>query len=121
MVPREMDPSAITPRLVRAPRGSDTVEIEWADGHLGRYPNELLRGYCPCASCQGHSGEIRFLAGRNTVLESLDEIGNYGLSFTWGDGHNSGIYAYRYLRTLCACTTCAPGSLHGRKESLPRE
>jgi DUF971 family protein len=27
-------------------------------------------------------------------------VGNYALSFTWGDSHSSGIYSFRYLRTL---------------------
>ena len=27
-------------------------------------------------------------------------MGNYALSFTWGDSHSSGIYSFRYLRTL---------------------
>jgi DUF971 family protein len=30
----------------------------------------------------------------------LDQVGNYALSFTWGDGHSSGIYTFRYLRGL---------------------
>ena len=115
-----MSDAARTPTLVRAPRGGDTVEIEWADGHHSRYPNELLRGYCPCAGCQGHSGQIRFIAGQNPVIETIEEVGNYGLSFAWGDGHNSGIYTYRYLRGLCACDACLPGSAHARRESLPR-
>src|SRR5690242_8516700 len=112
--------SALTPLEVRAPRGADTLEIDWADGHTSRYANELLRAYCPCAGCQGHSGEIAFRPGGNTALEGIDEVGNYALCFTWGDGHASGIYSYRYLRTLCACAACLPGSAHGRREPLPR-
>jgi DUF971 family protein len=115
-----MDHLATTPRLVRAPRDADTLEIEWADGHVSRYANAFLRGYCPCAGCQGHSGEIRFLPGSNADLENIEEVGNYGLSFTWGDGHNSGIYTYHYLRRICGCDRCLPGSAHARHEPLPR-
>jgi DUF971 family protein len=25
----------------------------------------------------------------------------------WGDGHETGIYSYRYLRELCPCATCS--------------
>lgn len=91
---------ATTPLMVRAPVGADTFEIDWADGGVGRIPNALLRGYCPCASCQGHSGEIRFVAGHNTVIDAIEEVGSYALQLTWGDGHNSGIYTFRYLRSL---------------------
>lgn len=115
-----MSDPRVTPVMVRAPRGSDTFEIEWADGHVGRYPNALVRGYCPCAGCQGHSGTIAYIPGNNTVLDNIEEVGNYGLQLTWGDGHGSGIYTYRYLRNLCACPACLPNSPHERREPLPR-
>lgn len=111
---------ATTPLQVKAPVGADTVEIEWADGHHGVIPNRVLRGYCPCAGCQGHSGDIRFFDGRNTVITTLEEVGAYALGFTWGDGHASGIYTFRFLRRLCACPQCWPDSPMSRREALPR-
>ena len=116
-----LPPSAFVPVTMRAPRGGDTVEIDWADGHTSRYPNELLRGYCPCAGCQGHTGSIGFIPGGNSVIDTIEEIGNYGIGFGWGDGHNSGIYSYVYLRGLCGCATCWPDSPQSRKETLPRK
>ncbi len=116
----DQDPRAIVPQAVRAPMGGDTVEIEWADGHRGILPNALLRGYCPCASCQGHSGQIRFVPGHNAVIDQIEEVGSYALQFTWGDGHNSGIFTFRYLRRLCACPTCLPGSPVEARTEIPR-
>lgn len=116
----ELDARATTPRLVRAPVGSDTVAVEWADGHTGVLPNALLRGYCPCASCQGHSGEIKFVAGGNAEITGIEEVGSYALQFTWGDGHSSGIYSFRYLRRLCACPECYPASAHEARRPIPR-
>ena len=40
---------------VRSPRGARVTEIDWGDGHKGVYPHAVLRGYCPCAGCQGHT------------------------------------------------------------------
>ena len=114
------DTSSLVPTMVRAPRGATTLEIDWADGHTSCYTNELLRGYCPCAGCQGHSGAIEFRPGSNSVLEDIEEVGNYGLCFTWGDGHKSGIYSYRYLRELCICDQCAPSAKAAQHEPLPR-
>ncbi len=112
--------NATTPTAVRAPRGTDVFEIDWADGHRSRYTNELLRGYCPCAGCQGHSGTIRFVPGGNAVLEGIEEVGNYGLGLTWADGHSTGIYTYAYLRRICSCPDCAPDSPHARRDELAR-
>ena len=95
---------------VRSPRGATTTEIDWADGHKGIYPHVILRGYCPCAGCQGHSGTIRFVEPGPTQLEleTVDVVGNYALQLTWLDGHSTGLYSYKYLRALCQCAECQP-------------
>lgn len=97
---------ATTPLEVRAPRGAQVMEIDFEDGHHAVYPHEILRGYCPCALCQGHQGPIRFVPGGDTVLTDLAEVGDYALRLTWADGHSTGIYTYRFLRELCSCAEC---------------
>jgi DUF971 family protein len=97
---------ATTPLEVRAPRGAQVMEIDFEDGHRGVYPHEILRGYCPCALCQGHQGPIRFVPGGDTVLTDLAEVGDYALRMTWADGHSTGIYTFRFLRDLCSCSEC---------------
>jgi DUF971 family protein len=111
------DDAAVTPIEVRAPRGADTLEIDFEDGHRGVYPHEILRGYCPCAVCQGHQGPIRFVAGGDTELSDLAEVGDYALRLTWGDGHATGIYTFRFLRELCCCGQCASDSKYARSFS----
>jgi DUF971 family protein len=126
-----MQPEAKThPTRVKAPRNARVLEIAWADGHMGTYPHDILRGYCPCAGCQGHSGTIRFVPGGelearfkpggDLELRDIEQVGNYALRFEWGDGHSTGIYTFRYLRALCQCDECcAPDQKHERPE-LPR-
>ena len=75
--------------------------IVWDDGQRCELPHEILRGYCPCATCQGHSGTIAFQPGGNLELREIERVGNYALSLAWGDGHSSGIYTFTYLRRLC--------------------
>jgi DUF971 family protein len=90
------------PAEIRAPRGSDRTEVLWADGTSTVITNELLRGYCPCAGCQGHSSTIAFRPGGNPEIDDISEVGNYAICFRWGDGHDSGIYTWEYLRRLGA-------------------
>ncbi len=96
------------PVEVRRLSAERAVQIAWSDGHVSRYDFAYLRGWCPCAGCQGHSGERRYIAAENTDLAKIDIVGNYALSLTWGDGHDTGIYSYRYLRELCPCPACRP-------------
>jgi DUF971 family protein len=92
--------SRTTPTHIAAPHGSKVTKITWADGKRYVYPNELLRGLCPCAHCQGHSGEIQFVPGGNSELRQLEPVGHYALKLVWGDGHETGIYSFTYLREL---------------------
>jgi DUF971 family protein len=89
------------PQIIKAPHGARELEITWDDGRSSRLPHEILRGYCPCASCQGHAGTVRLVPGGNLELLGIERVGNYALCLSWGDGHQSGIYSYRYLSQLC--------------------
>ena len=84
------------------------VRITWDDGHVSEYPFAYLRGWCPCAGCQGHGNEPRYIHAPNSDLMRIGVVGKYALSVAWGDGHDTGIYSYRHLRRLCACQTCRP-------------
>ncbi len=110
-------------KAVRSPRGAKVTEIDWGDGHKGIYPHTILRGYCPCAGCQGHEGTIAFIEPTGdiqTELDQIDPVGNYALRLVWFDGHGSGLYSYRYLRALCHCDECRPGSMKDERGELPR-
>lgn len=89
-----------TPTHVKAPHGASTTEITWGDGARCVYPNTLLRGFCPCAHCQGHGGTIEFVPGGNSDLRGLETVGFYALKLVWGDGHETGLYTFEYLRGL---------------------
>jgi DUF971 family protein len=90
------------PTELKAPHGARVLEIAWADGQRQAYPHEVLRGYCPCATCQGHAGSIAFRPGGNLELRDIEQVGNYAIGLTWGDGHSAGIYSFRFLRELGA-------------------
>ncbi len=93
------------------------MQVTWSDGHVSRYPWSYLRGWCPCAQCQGHSGVRRFRKVTQVRLEHVSVVGRYALSLRWGDGHETGIYTYTYLRELCPC--CREGNSLGPTESSP--
>lgn len=107
-----------TPTAVRAPVGGEVFEIDWADGATGRIPNATLRAYCPCAGCQGHTGTIRFVPGGNAEITTIEEVGAYALGITWGDGHASGIFTFRYLRRLGEL--CADGDFARSRPVIQR-
>jgi len=94
------------PTKIRSPRGATVTEIDWSDGKTTRYAHRTLRGLCPCAQCQGHDRGIRWVEAveraSNLMLEvkDLEQVGNYAVGLSWGDGHSGGIYTFEYLREL---------------------
>jgi DUF971 family protein len=102
-------PATAFPTEIRAPRGTSTMEIDFEDGHTGIYPHRVLRGFCPCAVCQGHSSPIKFRPGGSEELVEIDEVGDYAIRLTWQDGHGTGIFSFPFLRALCSCSECLSG------------
>jgi DUF971 family protein len=84
------------------------LAIKWADGSESYIPLEQLRRHCPCAACKGetdvmgnlYKGPEINLRPESFLLTALARVGTYAIQPTWGDGHNSGIYSYEYLRRL---------------------
>lgn len=94
-----MDKLNPIPVEIRAPRGADNVDIVWDDGQTTRLNHRLLRGYCPCANCQGHEGTLKFVEGDSSELKEIEEVGDYALRFVWPDC-GTGIYTFPHLRRL---------------------
>jgi len=94
----------MTPTEVKNDRAAHAVQMSWDDGSSQTLGYELLRGYCPCAHCQGHgAGPKKFIAPpQNLALEGIKSVGHYALQFSWSDGHSTGIYTFAYLRELGA-------------------
>ncbi|HEX6202158.1 MAG TPA: DUF971 domain-containing protein, partial [Thermoanaerobaculia bacterium] len=107
--PTAVPPTTAAPTLVEARRLPEEgrLRLTWADGHVGELPYDYLRGWCPCAGCQGHGVTIAYQPPPEPVApESIQPVGRYALSILWSDGHGTGIYRFDYLRRLCPCAAC---------------
>lgn len=93
------------------------MRIEWADGHISDYPFSLLRAACPCAQCRGGHENMKaepdaavfqfpYRDDPETRVETVKATGGYGITIVWEDGHDYGIYNWRFLRLLCPCFDC---------------
>lgn len=85
---------------------SSSVSIRWSDGPTTRYSFKGLRGWCPCASCQGHSSLTRFIETESPRPTGHEGVGRYALRFLWADGHSTGMYSYSWLREIAEFPEC---------------
>ncbi len=37
---------------------------------------------------------------------SVSLVGSYAIKIGWSDGHDTGIYTYEYLHSICPCDAC---------------
>jgi len=92
------------------------LSILWDDGHQGHHTMRVLRKYCPCAGCKQEveMGEgsvmLPIVKPGQFELKGIETVGNYALQLIWGDGHQTGIYTFDYLRQICECEECVKTS-----------
>lgn len=90
------------PTELRLHKASRILEISFADGARFRLPCEYLRVYSPSAEVRGHApDEAKLQTGKEDVeITDLQQVGSYAVKIFFDDGHNSGLYDWRYLYKL---------------------
>lgn len=95
--------AAIEPREIKQ-EGDSGFRITWADDHVSNYTAAELRRACPCAQCVNEWTGQRVLnpdaISEALTISDVNIVGRYALNFRWSDGHDTGIYSFRYLREL---------------------
>lgn len=82
-------------------RGNNALVITWDDGLVSRLPIPYLRGWCPCAGCQGHGNVVSYRpAGDDVVATGIFEMGAYAIAIRFSDGHDAGIFSWSWLRQI---------------------
>lgn len=101
-------PSApVRPRDLKVQLKEQRLLVEWADGVHSEYSFGVLRRVCPCATCRTEresmdQNPLRILKADPTGVRVTDArlVGLYAIQFFWSDGHNTGIFDFRYLREM---------------------
>ncbi len=78
------------------------VSITWSDDSETRYSAPQLRRVCPCATCVNEWTGEKILDERHIAddltFSSIAIVGRYALNFVFSDGHDTGIFSFKYLR-----------------------
>jgi DUF971 family protein len=84
--------------------------IKWSDGHTSRYMVRNIRLNCHCANCVDEWTREKRIKEDQIPLDiqpkQIESVGRYALNFRWSDGHDTGIYTFDQLRSLCECDAC---------------
>ena len=99
--------ASVRPADLKVQLREQRLLVDWNDGVRSEYCLAELRRVCPCATCRTERE-----ATRGTLLPILKAdptgvrvtsaklVGHYAIQFFWSDGHNTGIFDFRFLRSL---------------------
>ena len=81
---------------------SRVLEVAFADGARFLLPFEFLRVYSPSAEVKGHGPgqEVLVLGKQHVGITTVEPVGQYAVKLVFDDGHDSGLYSWKYLREL---------------------
>jgi DUF971 family protein len=90
------------PVEIRLRTRSRLLDVSFDDGTRYELPAEYLRVYSPSAEVQGHGpGEGVLVSGKENVgISAVEPIGHYAVRLVFDDGHDTGLYTWKYLREL---------------------
>jgi DUF971 family protein len=83
---------------------SRVLEVSFDDGARFELPFEYLRVHSPSAEVRGHgAGEgVLVLGKENVIVKAVEPIGQYAVRLIFDDGHDTGLFTWKYLHELGA-------------------
>jgi DUF971 family protein len=81
---------------------SRVLEVLFADGARFELPFEYLRVHSPSAEVKGHGPgqEVLVLGKQNVGIKAVEPVGQYAVKLVFDDGHDSGLFSWKYLHEL---------------------
>ncbi len=87
---------------IKVHQKSRVLEIAFDDGARFRLPCEYVRVYSPSAEVRGHTPDAwKLQEGKeNVTITDVQPVGRYAIKIVFDDGHDSGLYDWKYLYKL---------------------
>lgn len=106
-IQRQAHDASTTPKDLKVKLEQQRLLVQWADGVRSEFSLNDLRRHCPCATCKTErekktDNPFQILKANpdDIRVTQAELVGNYAIRFTWSDGHATGIFDFRYLRSL---------------------
>jgi DUF971 family protein len=90
------------PLEIRLRRSARVLEVSFEDGSCFELPFVYLRVYSPSAEVKGHGpGQETLVLGKEGVgVSAIEPVGQYAVKLAFDDGHDTGLYTWKYLYEL---------------------
>jgi len=90
------------PTEIRLRTQSRVLSVRFDESESYELPFEYLRVNSPSAEVQGHGPGQKVLVRdkRDVRITAVEPVGHYAVKLVFDDGHDTGLYTWRYLREL---------------------
>jgi DUF971 family protein len=90
------------PTEIRLRTKSRVLDVTFDKDERYELPFEYLRVYSPSAEVKGHGpGQETLVLGKeNVIIREVEPVGQYAVRLVFDDGHDTGLYSWKYLRDL---------------------
>jgi DUF971 family protein len=87
---------------IRLRTKSRVLAVTFDDGSRFELPFEYLRVHSPSAEVRGHGPgqEVLVLGKENVQIRAVEPVGQYAVKLVFDDGHDTGLYSWKYLYEL---------------------
>lgn len=113
--PGQKEPSAVAVEVT----DEGIIAVRWDDDKVSPIPSRQLRLDCPCASCIDEWTGAKLLDPSRIPDEirpvAMEPVGNYAVQIRWTDGHETGLFTWRQLRSY------VPGEIAWTNRGRKRE
>ena len=90
------------PLQITLKKADRVLEVAFDDGQVYRLTFEYLRTHSPSAEVRGHGGgPMQLVLGKENVrIERVEPVGQYAVRLVFDDGHDTGLFTWKYLYEL---------------------
>lgn len=91
------------PTEIKLHQKSRILELAFENGERYELSYEFLRVFTPSAEARGHAPgqETLQVDKRDVEILGIEPVGNYAIKPVFSDGHDSGLFSWDMLHTLC--------------------
>lgn len=90
------------PTEIKLRSRSRVLSVVFSDGRTFELPFEFLRVHSPSAEVKGHGpGQEVLVLGKEQVgIRRIEPVGQYAIKLVFDDGHDTGLFSWKYLYEL---------------------
>ena len=92
------------PNQITLDQNAGSLNLIYSEKREYNFTCEFLRVFSPSAEVVGHGPGQRInpIGKQNVRIVRVEPVGNYAIKIVFSDGHDTGIYSWKYFQWLAA-------------------